>query len=146
MILSIVVVLAFGTPPALVIGTPTPLESAIWQVETSQCESDCPKGDGGSARGPLQIHRCCWVDVKRDGEEYSDCEGLDYSIEVFRRYTARYATAKRLGRPPSDADKARIWNGGPNGFKKKNTEGYWLKVKEVLTSKKVSDIILSEGE
>ena len=64
----------------------TPLQSAIWQVETSQCESDCPKGDNGAAIGPLQIHRCAWEDVKQDGENYSDCGGLDYSLEVFQRY------------------------------------------------------------
>jgi len=111
----------------------TPLESAIWQVETSQCESDCPKGDNGAATGPLQIHECCWEDVKRDGENYSDCEGLDYSLEIFRRYMRRYATEKRLKRSVSDEDRARIWNGGPNGWQRKSTENYWKRVqKEII--------------
>ena len=110
----------------------TPLQSAIWQVETSQCESDCPKGDNGAATGPLQIHRACWEDVKRDGENYSDCEGLDYSIQIFQRYMRRYATEKRLRRCVTDEDRSRIWNGGPNGYKRHCTEIYWEKVQNAL--------------
>tara|TARA_Y100000310_G_scaffold207004_1_gene207426 strand:+ start:151 stop:501 length:351 start_codon:yes stop_codon:yes gene_type:complete len=116
----------------MVSATPTPLQSAIWQVETNQCESDCPEGDGGDATGPLQIHRCCWEDVKKDEEVYEDCEGLDYSLVVFDRYMARYATVKRIGRAVTNEDKARIWNGGPNGFKKDSTLGYWKKVNSLL--------------
>jgi hypothetical protein len=117
----------------MVSATPTPLQSAIWQVETNQCESDCPEGDGGDAIGPLQIHRCAWEDVQVEGEVYEDCEGLDYSLVVFDRYMARYATPKRIGRAVvTDEDKARIWNGGPNGFKKDSTLGYWEKVQDVL--------------
>jgi len=113
--------------------SPTPLEDAVWQVETGRCESSCPRGDGGLARGPLQIHECAWLDVKRDGEKYSDCEGLDYSLEVFRRYMDRYATVERLGRTVTDEDRARIWNGGPNGFKKKSsTERYWEKIRKEI--------------
>jgi len=115
-----------------VLSSPTPLQSAIWQVETNQCESDCPKGDGGDARGPMQIHECCWEDVKRDGEKYSDCEGLDYSFEIFQRYMLRYATERRLGRSVTDQDRSRIWNGGPNGWRKQSTEVYWEKVQNAL--------------
>jgi len=108
------------------------LESAIWMVETSQCPGDCPAGDGGNALGPLQIWECAWTDVAKEGESYSDCENLDYSLEVFRRYTARYATEKRLGHPPTAEDKARIWNGGPNGYKKTSTVKYWNKVNKEM--------------
>ena len=45
----------------------------------------------------------------------------------------RYATEKRLGRPVTQEDIARIHNGGPNGYKKKSTEKYWQKVKKVLS-------------
>jgi len=110
----------------------TPLQDAIWEVETSQCQGDCPMGDNGAATGPLQIHRACWEDVKRDGENYSDCGGLDYSLEVFQRYMLRYATEKRLMRKVTDQDRARIWNGGPNGWKKDSTIGYWEKVQNAL--------------
>ena len=110
----------------------TPLHDAVWAVETSRCPGDCPSGDGGKALGPLQIHRGCWTDVARPGESYEDCADLAYSVEVFNRYMARYATKRRLGRMPTAEDKARIWNGGPNGFKKSATDGYWAKVRTVL--------------
>ena len=112
--------------------TMTPLHDAVWSIETSRCPGDCPSGDNGMATGPLQIHKGCWSDVARPGEQYSDCADLGYSVEVFNRYMARYATQRRLGRTPTREDKARIWNGGPNGFKKKATLGYWAKVKTVL--------------
>lgn len=67
-----------------------------------------------------------------EGEVYSDCEGLDYSLEIFRRYMLRYATEERLGRTPTAQDKARIWNGGPNGYLKGSTKKYWNKVKEEI--------------
>ena len=34
--------------------------------------------------------------------------------------------------PVTDEDRARIWNGGPNGYKKQATVKYWKKVKEHL--------------
>jgi len=111
----------------------TPLESAIWQVETGRCPGDCPLGDNGNALGPLQIWEIAWTDVQRPGESYKDCKDLDYSVEIFRRYTARYATMKRLGHEPTQEDLARIWNGGPNGFKKTSTKIYWSKVNKEMT-------------
>lgn len=116
---------------------PTPLQSAVWEVETGRCESSCPAGDNGNAIGPLQIWECAFIDVQRDGEVYSDCEDLDFSLEVFQRYMKRYATEKRLGRPVTDEDRAKIWNGGPRGVwakgkKKIKLDKYWAKVKNVL--------------
>ena len=116
---------------------PTALESAVWEVETGRCESSCPAGDNGNAIGPLQIWECAFIDVQRDGEVYSDCEDLDFSLEVFQRYMKRYATEKRLGRPVTDEDRARIWNGGPRGVwakgkKKIKLDKYWAKVNNVL--------------
>jgi len=116
---------------------PTALESAVWEVETGRCESNCPAGDNGNAIGPLQIWECAFIDVQREGEVYSDCEDLDFSLEVFQRYMKRYATEKRLGRPVTDEDRAKIWNGGPRGVwakgkKKIKLDGYWARVKNVL--------------
>ncbi len=112
----------------------TPLEFGIWTVESQRHTGgpDCPKGDGGEALGPMQIHRCAWEDVQLPGEFYEDCAELDYSVVVFGRYMDRYATSRRLGYPPRDEDRARIWNGGPNGFKEEATVVYWNKVKAVL--------------
>ncbi len=106
------------------------LVDAIHMVESSGRTGPI-LGDGGRALGPLQIHRACWIDANIGGT-YSQCAGLAYSKRVFTAYMARYATSRRLGRPVTDEDRARIWNGGPNGYKKKATVAYWNKVKEQM--------------
>ncbi len=88
-------------------------------------------GEGGDALGQLQIHRACWEDANLEGS-YSQCAGLAYSKRVFRSYMARYATSRRLGRTVTDQDRARIWNGGPNGYRKTATIKYWNKVQKEL--------------
>jgi hypothetical protein len=45
---------------------------------------------------------------------------------------AIYAKPERLGRTVTDEDRARIWNGGPTGYKRKTTKGYWGKVQKHL--------------
>jgi hypothetical protein len=50
------------------------------------------------------------------------------SIAVFKDYMRIYATERLLGRPPTQADCARIWNGGPSGWRKADTLGYWASV------------------
>ena len=90
------------------------------------------RGDGGAALGPLQIHRACWIDAQMPHGTYQDCADLGYAKQVFARYMERYATKRRLGRPVTDEDRARIWNGGPNGWRKSATIKYWKKVKEHL--------------
>lgn len=90
------------------------------------------RGDGGAALGPLQIHRACWIDARMPHGTYQDCADLGYAKQVFARYMERYATKRRLGRPVTDEDRARIWNGGPNGWRKSATIKYWNKVKEHL--------------
>tara|TARA_Y100001963_G_C6766463_1_gene442555 strand:+ start:703 stop:1047 length:345 start_codon:yes stop_codon:yes gene_type:complete len=89
-------------------------------------------GDNGNAIGVYQIWEVYW----KDGTEYSgiggkylDCYDPDYADRIVRAYMDRYATEKRLGRPVTMEDIARIHNGGPNGYKKKSTLGYWSKVK-----------------
>lgn len=92
-------------------------------------------GDNGKALGCLQI----WSVVVQDVNEvsrvkYTHADAFDpaKARAICRAYLARYATAKRLGREPTDEDFARIWNGGPNGHKKKATVSYWHKVAAVL--------------
>ena len=89
------------------------------------------KGDGGRALGPLQIHKVYWQDANVSGK-YEDCADLEYSKKVVRAYMARYAVQRRLGRVATAEDIARIHNGGPNGYKRKATLGYWRKVKGYL--------------
>jgi hypothetical protein len=107
------------------------LVDAIHQVETSGRLGPI-RGDGGAALGPLQIHRACWIDANMPDGTYADCANLAYAERVFARYMARYATERRLGRPVTDEDRARIWNGGPNGYKKRATIKYWTKVQKEM--------------
>lgn len=81
------------------------------------------------AYGPLQIRQPAVDDVnRRFGTHYKaqDCLGnLELSVWIFNRYMEIYATDTRLGRPVTDEDRARIWNGGPNGYKNRQTVAYW---------------------
>lgn len=87
-------------------------------------------GDSGRALGPLQIHYANWKDAtsfdKSIGGTYSDCQDLNYSIKIFNAYMKKYADGK------DTEDKARIWNGGPQGHKKSVTKNYWKAVKANL--------------
>jgi hypothetical protein len=94
-------------------------------------------GDNGAAHGPLQIHRCCVDDVnkyrKAQGwKQYkfpSDCYDRKKAESILATYLHLYANKERLGREPTVEDYARIWNGGPNGYKRKATVKYWVKLK-----------------
>ena len=94
-------------------------------------------GDNGSARGILQIRQPCLDDVNRYlGTKLTLSDvygpgGVDTSKMVFSVYMHLYATEKRLGRPVTDFDRARIWNGGPNGYKKSSTRGYLAELIEL---------------
>lgn len=87
-----------------------------------------PDGDGGAAIGPYQIHRGYWFDAQQYsgiGGKYEDCRNKEYAEKVVKAYMKRYARQSRLGRKPTYQDLARIHNGGPNGYKKVSTVGYW---------------------
>ena len=118
----------------LTMGTSDVLLNAICEVE-SNCVSTAV-GDNGEAIGAYQIWECYWKDaVQFDssiGGVYEDCYDKKYAEKIVKAYMKRYATKKRIGRKVTDEDRARIHNGGPNGYKIKATEGYWKNVKEKL--------------
>ena len=118
---------------ATLISTMTPLELAIWMVETNQCTEDCPKGNAGEI-GPLQITSAAWIDVSKKGEKFEQCEDLWYSVITFRRYMDLYADPILTGKIFTNEIGARIWNGGPRGYLKDSTKKYWKKVNRVLRS------------
>ena len=116
---------------------------AIKQVESSGEENAV--GDNGRSIGPLQIQRAYYNDAvernaslqsgKYAGYTYENCKGsgsFEYSRVVAESYMNRYATAGRLGHPPTFEDMARIHNGGPNGYKMEATMKYWEKVNKIL--------------
>jgi hypothetical protein len=109
------------------------LVDALVQVESSGNPNAI--GDQGRAYGCLQIWSAVVCDVNQVSTvKYSHSDAFDpaKARAICKAYLARYCTAKRLGRIPTDEDFARCWNGGPMGYKKKSTEKYWLKVSKLL--------------
>lgn len=94
--------------------------------------NDLAIGDGGAARGPLQIHKSVVEDVNRiSGRKFQwkRMTNRAEATQVATIYLSHYATEARLGHKPTGEDVARIWNGGPNGYKRTATDGYALKFK-----------------
>ena len=112
---------------------PDRLIDALAVVESNNNPSAV--GDGGKAYGVLQIWNVVIVDVNaRFGTRYKHKDAFDpvKAREICRLYLSIYATEKRLGRKPTLEDYARIWNGGPNGYKNSKTNKYWAKVQRAL--------------
>ena len=104
------------------------LLDAIRQVESG---GDCTLvGDGGRAIGPYQIHREYWADAiaadKTLGGKYEDCRGEAYARRVVKAYLSRYGKGK------SDAQMARIHNGGPRGHLRGSTLKYLAKIEKEM--------------
>ena len=92
-------------------------------------------GDNGKAIGCLQIWKTVVDDINKYSKvkyTYTDRYDKVKSYEMFKLYIGHYATKKRLGRKPTNEDMARIWNGGPNGYKKTATIKYWNRVKKYI--------------
>jgi len=87
-------------------------------------------GDNGSAVGCLQITRPVVVDVNRVyGSRYKwpdDCYDKMRSQEIATLYLHHYLAKAPV--PKTAENAARIWNGGPTGYKKPRTCIYWRKV------------------
>lgn len=97
---------------------------AIHHVESGGYAT-APMGDGGRARGPLQVHRACWKDSGIAGR-WEDCDSLEYSKRVFTAYCARYHAT-------TPEQQARLWNAGPSWRAKIHaTDLYWARVREAM--------------
>ena len=106
----------------------TNLISALIMVESSN--NDLAIGDQGRAIGCLQIHRSVVLDVNRiTGSHYrhQDMTNRAAARAVCQAYLTHYGKGK------TTEEQARIWNGGPQGHKKKTaTQAYWAKVQRNL--------------
>ena len=104
-----------------------PLIAALITVESNG--RDNAIGDGGAAIGALQIHRAVVLDANRiAGTSYTHAQMTNRvaARRVCEIYLSRYASGK------TNEEAARIWNGGPTGYKKSATLAYWNKVKRNL--------------
>jgi len=90
------------------------------------------------AYGCLQIRQCCLDDVSRVTgktvtlKQCGASEGVSLwvCVQYLRYWGAHYR--KQTGKEPTPEVLARIWNSGPQGWRRESTEGYWKKVKVVL--------------
>lgn len=94
-------------------------------------------GDNGNAVGVLQI----WPSVIKDVNGVSktkytnsDRKSKAKSIAICKAYLNRYGRVyqKKTGKIPTNEVYARIWNGGPTGYKKSATIKYWDKVSRYM--------------
>ena len=103
----------------------TPLERAIWKVETN-CRTGEIWGDNHTSAGGFQIGKPYFTDSKIKGKWPDAVFDLDTSVLCFRAYMETKAEAM-----------ARMHNGGPaalraTGKKKENLDRYWSKVQKAL--------------
>lgn len=84
--------------------------------------------------GPYQMKRIVIDDVNRilgtKIYKYEDAMDEQKSRDICEFYITYWA--EKAGMKHDVEAMARIWNGGPKGYKKKSTIKYWNKIKEVL--------------
>ena len=103
------------------------------QVEASGRTTGEIIGDGGKARGPLQIHVSYWKDSNIGGK-YEDVDDWETAKKCADGYLKRYGKSSWSDTMSlEDCEKcAKIHNGGPGGPGNPATNGYWEKFKKHL--------------
>ena len=89
-------------------------------------------GDHGRARGLYQIHRAYWDDGTRllgVNWPHSEAFNPEKARCVVRAYLLHYGGDRSL------ADKARIHNGGPCGYRRSSTVAYAQRVGQLLAQR-----------
>ena len=121
-------VMALLTQPVNTTRVRDDLLCAIIQVESKWAPNAV--GDRGRAVGLLQIHRVMVDDCNRICDEmrfrYHDRQDPQKSIEMYYIFMDHYCKGM------TDEQKARCWNGGPEGWQKESTKEYWRKVSHQL--------------
>lgn len=87
--------------------------------------------------GILQIKPCVVEDVNRvyhTSYRLEDREDKAASIKICELYLGYWGTRyeERTHNVATAEVLARIWNGGPNGWKKESTRAYWEKVEKEM--------------
>jgi len=90
-------------------------------------------GDGHKSIGALQIQPAVIADVNRIyGYRFTHQDAYDFTTAkvILASYLNHYCTRERLGREPTEEDAARIWNGGPDGWRRRSTLPYLKKYRD----------------
>ena len=107
-------------------------------IEVESHGRDDAVGDGGKSIGCLQIQKAVVDDVNfyfpNADFEYDDRWDRNCSRAICRLYLSHWGDVyeSRSRTAPSDEVLSRIWNGGPEGYKRPETISYWIKVRSVL--------------
>lgn len=93
--------------------------------------------NGLTAHNQYQIRDCCVQDVNRIyGTTYTMHDAYDRrrSEEIALLYLDYWGREyqKAVKKAPDYEVYARIWNGGPDGWKKESTKPYWKKVRRQI--------------
>jgi hypothetical protein len=118
----------------------TKLILAIAIIESSLNPSAV--GDGGKAVGIMQIHPCVITDVNyfcKSNYKNSDRRDTEKSFEICQKYLTYWGSVyeERTALKCTAEVYAKIWNGGPFGWKKEGAvkerlDRYWFKVQQEL--------------
>lgn len=111
------------------------LIAALIMIESSGINTAI--GDNGESVGCLQIQMPIIQDVNRVYKtRYTSYDRYDRknSTEICKLYLKYWSSvySKRTNQPATYEILARIWNGGPYGYKKEDTKRYWNKVQKQL--------------
>lgn len=107
-----------------------PLAFILALIAVESSGNNAAVGDNGRAIGCLQIHAGVVKDVNRVAKtqfKHSDARDRQISILMCRIYLEHHC-----GRNASYEQMARVWNGGPTGWKGVKTDAYWAKVRRQL--------------
>ena len=127
MIACLIVASVLSAPPPPSVDVDRIL-AAIQHVETgNQTMPDHAVGDGGKALGRYQIWRVYWIDAcdydhTLASRPYDDVRDPVYARRVVIAYLSRYCKTWTID------ECARLHNGGPNGPRRRSTDGYTAKV------------------
>jgi hypothetical protein len=71
----------------------------------------------------------------------ADRQSPDRARQMWDLYLAYYGRQyeQATGRPPTNEVYARMWNGGPAGWRKDSTAEYWTRVREILEALPAED-------
>jgi hypothetical protein len=118
--------------------------SALWRaivaIESGGNAGAFNPHDG--ATGMAQVRTVCLEDVNRIArlrglsERFAPADRTDprAARRIWELYLGYYGDQyrKETGRTPTDEVYARIWNGGPAGWKKSSTVAYWQRVRAAM--------------